>query len=30
MPVAYVHQGVELHGSMSVADPASLAARLLP
>jgi flagellar biosynthesis GTPase FlhF len=30
MPVAYVHQGVELHGSMSVADPASLAARLVP
>jgi flagellar biosynthesis GTPase FlhF len=30
MPVAYVHQGAELHGSMSATDPASLAARLLP
>jgi flagellar biosynthesis GTPase FlhF len=30
MPVAYIHQGAELHGSMSAADPASLAARLLP
>jgi flagellar biosynthesis GTPase FlhF len=30
MPVAYVHQGIDLHGSMSAADPASLAARLLP
>jgi flagellar biosynthesis GTPase FlhF len=30
MPVAYIHQGVDLHGAMSAADPASLAARLLP
>jgi flagellar biosynthesis GTPase FlhF len=30
MPVAYIHQGVDLHGSMSTADPASLGARLLP
>ena len=30
MPVAYIHQGVELRGAMSAADPASLAARLLP
>jgi hypothetical protein len=30
MPVAYIHQGVELNGAMAAADPASLAARLLP
>jgi flagellar biosynthesis GTPase FlhF len=30
MPVAYMHQGTALHGSVSAADPALLAARLLP
>jgi flagellar biosynthesis GTPase FlhF len=30
MPVAYVHDGLELDGSLSAADPSSLAARLLP
>ncbi len=30
MPVAYIHDGLELDGALSAADPASLAARLLP
>jgi flagellar biosynthesis GTPase FlhF len=30
MPVAYVHEGLELDGALSAADPSSLAARLLP
>jgi flagellar biosynthesis GTPase FlhF len=30
MPVAYIHEGLELDGALSAADPSSLAARLLP
>jgi flagellar biosynthesis GTPase FlhF len=30
MPVAYIHEGLELEGALSAADPSSLAARLLP
>ena len=30
MPVAYIHDGLELDGALSAADPSSLAARLLP
>ena len=30
MPVAYIHEGLELDGALSAADPVSLAARLLP
>ena len=30
MPVAYIHEGLELDGGLSAADPSSLAARLLP
>jgi flagellar biosynthesis protein FlhF len=30
MPVAYIHDGLELDGSLAAADPSSLAARLLP
>ena len=30
MPVAYIHEGLELEGALSAADPSALAARLLP
>jgi len=30
MPVAYIHEGLELDGALSASDPSSLAARLLP
>jgi flagellar biosynthesis GTPase FlhF len=30
MPVAYIHEGLELDGALSAADPSALAARLLP
>ncbi len=30
MPVAFIHEGLELDGALSAADPSSLAARLLP
>ncbi len=30
MPVAYIHDGLELDGALAAADPSSLAARLLP
>ena len=30
MPVAYIHDGLELDGALSAADPSALAARLLP
>jgi len=30
MPVAYIHEGLELQGALSAADPSALAARLLP
>jgi flagellar biosynthesis GTPase FlhF len=30
LPVAYIHEGLELDGALSAADPSSLAARLLP
>ena len=30
MPVAYIHDGLELEGALAAADPSSLAARLLP
>ena len=30
MPVAYIHDGLDLDGALSAADPSSLAARLLP
>jgi flagellar biosynthesis GTPase FlhF len=30
MPVAYIHEGLELEGALSAADPSTLAARLLP
>ena len=30
MPVAYVHDGLELDNALSAADPSALAARLLP
>ncbi len=30
MPVAYIHDGLELDSALSAADPSSLAARLLP
>ena len=30
MPVAYIHEGLELDGALSAADSSSLAARLLP
>ncbi len=30
MPVAYIHEGLEIDGALSAADPSSLAARLLP
>jgi len=30
MPVAYIHDGLELDGALSASDPSSLAARLLP
>jgi flagellar biosynthesis GTPase FlhF len=30
MPVAYIHDGLELDGALSAADPSTLAARLLP
>jgi flagellar biosynthesis GTPase FlhF len=30
MPVAYIHEGLELDSALSAADPSSLAARLLP
>jgi flagellar biosynthesis GTPase FlhF len=30
MPVAYIHEGLELETALSAADPSSLAARLLP
>ncbi len=30
MPVAFIHEGLELDGALSAADPSTLAARLLP
>ena len=30
LPVAYIHEGLELDGALSAADPSTLAARLLP
>ena len=30
MPVAYIHDGLDLDGALSAADPSALAARLLP
>jgi flagellar biosynthesis GTPase FlhF len=30
MPVAYIHEGLQLEGALSAADPSALAARLLP
>jgi hypothetical protein len=30
MPVAYIHDGLQLDSALSAADPSALAARLLP